>query len=63
MEKSKDHSSGWGWTLEDYIEHLLRLGKKRDAPEFQTLMGLFGEKRVVDKANEIKKKWKLKGKD
>jgi len=46
----------WGWNLEEYIEHLLRLGKKRDSEEFQKLMTCFGEKKIVDKANEIRAK-------
>lgn len=58
MEKEPKPNLSFGWTLEDYIEHLLRLGKKRDAPEFQTLFQLFGEKRVVDLVNKIRRRWK-----
>lgn len=50
----------WGFTLSEYIEHLLRLGKKRDSEEFQKLISVFGEKKIVDLANEIKAKWKEK---
>lgn len=43
-----------GWTtLDDYIEMLLRLGKRSQDPEFKTLMDLFGKDRVVKIAKQI----------
>lgn len=48
----------WGWTLEEFIEGLLRLGKRRKDPEFQGLIAVYGEAKIVEKANAILAKWK-----
>lgn len=48
-------NKGWGMTLDDFIEYLLRLGKKRDDPDFQSLILCFGKEKIITRATEV---WK-----
>lgn len=46
-----------GMSVDQYIEHLLCLGKKLDAPEFQILFEIYGRERISKTAEEILKKY------
>lgn len=47
--------NGWNeaWTLNDYIESLLRDGKRSQHPDFQALFIAFGEQRIRDLVSKI----------
>lgn len=55
MERNEKASS-WGMTLEEYVLHLLKLGKKRDAEEFQTLIEVYGIRRIEEIVNRIRER-------
>lgn len=44
--------------LSDYVEKLLRDGKRSQHEDFQMLFGVFGEERITKMAKEMLEKWK-----
>ena len=51
-----------GNTLTEYIENLLKLGKRSKDTEFQSLFAIYGQERITKMAQEALKKLKEKKK-
>lgn len=53
-----NHLVGPRVTLRDYVEELLKQGKRSKHPDFQTLFEIYGKDKIVDMAREILEKEK-----
>lgn len=50
-----------GVTLEQYVELLLRQGKRSQDEDFKTLMRVYGRQKIIDMAKAILEREKLNG--